>query len=944
MKRIDRIYSALKEQCSKPQASKLTPGFSAQEIADLLDLDRSNVSRDLNFLFAQGIIDKAPGKPALFYISSSAQDKNSLQKIQHPLPVPPSPPRNGEPFSVKADALSSLIGAKGSLQTPVKQAQAAVLYPPRGLHTLLLGETGVGKSMFAEIMYRFALENGRMDAKAPFVAFNCADYASNPQLLLGHLFGSVKGAYTGADKDKPGLIEKANGGILFLDEVHRLSPEGQEMLFYLIDRGLFRRLGEADTQRHANVLIIAATTENPTSFLLKTFYRRIPMVIRIPNLDERPFTERLDLIRLFFHTEAARTGIPIKLNPDTVRCFSFYDCPGNIGQLKSDIQLSCAGAFLDSIKTNRQELKITLNVIPEHVKKGLLKNKHTGEDIEFFMDYSDQEMIITGKDSQISYAKTTFPSENFYELTQKRYFHLRREGLSDEEIYKLIKEDVELHFKRYLDIFSTSGRSRQEELKKIVGQEILDATEEILALAEVTLNKVFPTNIYYGLSMHLASLSERIRQGKEIVNPHIYQIRDEYPTEFAAAEKMATLLEQKLNISIPFDEIGFISLFLTSSTFEKEKEELPRVGVLVIAHGETTATSMAEVANCLFGVQHAHALNVQLNQQPEELLAKAEELVRQIDQGNGVLLLVDMGFLLVFGELITSRTGISIETVEMVSTSMVLEAVRKSYFTRCPLAEVTAAVNNLKPHFGIPGSTCESFGEKVILTACLTGQGSAVRLRALLEDCIPELMEKQVRVLPVSVASGPMSDEDLKKLTLGKEVLAVVGTFNPDLPGIPFFPAESVIAGSGLQKLRLLLHGLSESFTLPSETSISQEELLSKIGQTFERSMRFLNPILFLEQAKKILAQIEIFFGEINQGTLVGFVMHLGASLEKMVQSSFTPPPFPDKEPFMVRYQRELNWLRPILSKLEEVYHITIHEDELCYLLRILISQFDGGN
>ena len=364
----------------------------------------------------------------------------------------------------------------------------------------------------------------------------------------------------------------------------------------------------------------------------------------------------------------------------------------------------------------------------------------------------------------------------------------------------------------------------------------------------------------------------------------------------------------------------------------------------MIAHGETTATSMAEVANCLFGVQHAHALNVQLNQQPEELLAKAEELVRQIDQGNGVLLLVDMGFLLVFGELITSRTGISIETVEMVSTSMVLEAVRKSYFTRCPLAEVTAAVNNLKPHFGIPGSTCESFGEKVILTACLTGQGSAVRLRALLEDCIPELMEKQVRVLPVSVASGPMSDEDLKKLTLGKEVLAVVGTFNPDLPGIPFFPAESVIAGSGLQKLRLLLHGLSESFTLPSETSISQEELLSKIGQTFERSMRFLNPILFLEQAKKILAQIEIFFGEINQGTLVGFVMHLGASLEKMVQSSFTPPPFPDKEPFMVRYQRELNWLRPILSELEEVYHITIHEDELCYLLRILISQFDGGN
>lgn len=91
--------------------------------------------------------------------------------------------------------------------------------------------------MFAETMYKYAKEIGKLKANAPFVAFNCADYANNPQLLMSHIFGVKKGTYTGAIMDRIGLVEKANEGILFLDEVHRLPAEGQEMLFYLIDKG-----------------------------------------------------------------------------------------------------------------------------------------------------------------------------------------------------------------------------------------------------------------------------------------------------------------------------------------------------------------------------------------------------------------------------------------------------------------------------------------------------------------------------------------------------------------------------------------------------------------------------------------------------------------------------------------------------------------------------------
>lgn len=75
---------------------------------------------------------------------------------------------------------------------------------------------------------------------------NCAQYANNPELLTSQLFGHLKGAFTGADSDKIGAFQSAEGGVLFLDEVHRLSPEGQEKLFTFLDQGIIYRMGETN--------------------------------------------------------------------------------------------------------------------------------------------------------------------------------------------------------------------------------------------------------------------------------------------------------------------------------------------------------------------------------------------------------------------------------------------------------------------------------------------------------------------------------------------------------------------------------------------------------------------------------------------------------------------------------------------------------------------------
>lgn len=240
------------------------------------------------------------------------------------------------------------------MKNSIEQAKSAILYPPRGLTTLIVGESGVGKSKFSECMYEFAKKKKVIKENASFVVFNCADYGDNPQLLLSLLFGHKKGAFTGADSDASGLVEEANGGVLFLDEIHRLPPKGQEILFSIMDRGKFRRLGEANSERKVNLMLIGATTENVEANLLLTFRRRIPMVIKIPSLHERSIREKIDIIYNEFQAECNRIDAKIFVDKKVVEILALKKFSANIGQLQNMIQVLCARAFMTFI--NKEDI------------------------------------------------------------------------------------------------------------------------------------------------------------------------------------------------------------------------------------------------------------------------------------------------------------------------------------------------------------------------------------------------------------------------------------------------------------------------------------------------------------------------------------------------------------------------------------------------------------
>lgn len=488
-------------------------GVTAGELSYYMGLDRTNISRYLNRMYKEKRVSKIDGRPVIYNSIQSIKEGNLVANKKQNTSL--------KNTSEIKDSLEKLIGAELSLKLPIQQAKAAILYPPRGLHTLILGETGVGKSLFAEVMYNFAKESGVIANDAPFIRFNCADYADNPQLVVAQIFGVKKGAFTGADSDKDGLLKKADGGIFFLDEIHRLSPQGQEMLFTFIDKGYFRPLGDTDKKINVEVQIIAATTEQPQSFLLKTFTRRIPMTIVLPPLRERKIEERYCLLKEFIRSESLRLRKSIYVSKNAIISFLLYDCTNNIGQLKSDIQLSCAKAFLNYKINKNNYILVDQGDLQPSVQKGIMKIQQHRKEVDDIsktmtdiLRFSEEEIGLKNFELEAT-SNENYIDKSFYSIIEKKMEDLKHQGLDESKINDILNIDLERYFKKYIS--TITNNFKKDEIAKVVDLRVITVVEKMLNRASEILKRDFDQKVYFGLSLHLQGSIERITLGKKYI-------------------------------------------------------------------------------------------------------------------------------------------------------------------------------------------------------------------------------------------------------------------------------------------------------------------------------------------------------------------------------------------------------------------------------------------
>lgn len=931
MKRKEEIYQIIQKYTSELQIDSFISGqeigLDATTLSLQLGMTRNNVSKELNVLERDGKIIRANSKPVLFLDLLSIENllnkkiperSRNIKYIKNELKRSFST----ENQDLTISKLDILIGANGSLSTQVEEAKAAIIYPPFGLHTFLVGETGVGKTMFAESMFNYGVMKGRFKESAPFIAFNCADYAENTQLLLSQLFGYVKGAFTGADSDKEGIIQKADHGMLLLDEVHRLPPEGQEMLFYFLDKGTYRRLGETTIFHKAEVLVVAATTEKVNSNILRTFSRRIPMLIKIPSLEERTLDERINLIMHFFYNESQKIKVPIKVSAEVIHVLLLYKCIGNIGQLESDIKLICAKAFLNWKENFQNELFIKYEYLPTQIKQNLLQQdyldklqviNHHHEFLKsyFLFDFENNieaaELLINNK-IQLLMKKlnnSCVNNLNRLSLQQKKQFII--------EIQNLINDF-------WLDLQNNINNLQELFYKKVDNKIILSVLKLSKCLSEEKIDYKLSqkTLVIFCLLLDYASKNE-INQ----ITHNLYNSQIGSKNEHLLITNVIEELETIYPYSEKIREILYLILiinFKTSSINNDSDTEHNKVEVIIISHGESIASNMLQVAQNILNIKSGQAINIPVYCNYSIVADKIQNKISEVDINSDILLLVDFVNMIAIGDFIMHKTGRNIKVIANVTTQMVIEGLKNAYLSFLPLNIIEDFMQNFAANKTL-ASYRNPRNEQLILVTCVSGYGTAQK--------IADWVGSMDILKHTGIDIVPIGDFEFDGAEAGK-ILAVIGTVDLELVDVPFISLEELILGTGIAKLVDIIKGDSYD-----DHSIIIEEDISEI------TLAALNRLLEFCDSKKLFKLLDITIKKLendckpySNNIYLRFITHTACMVERLIKNITLS--HNKTKSVLKKYENNYLNLKNSLTIIEETYGIMIPDEEYAYILELL--------
>jgi DNA-binding NtrC family response regulator len=264
----------------------------------------------------------------------------------------------------KRYGFDSILGSSPVIKEAIAFAKKVA---PTNASVLLLGETGTGKEVFAQ-----AIHNGSLRVGKPFMALNCSAFGK--ELLESEIFGHKAGAFTGALKDKRGLIEEANGGTLFLDEIGDMHIDLQAKLLRVLETGEFIKVGDTKSTK-VDVRIIAATNHNLQDdvnlgrFREDLFYRINVFTIVLPALRDRK-KDIPELADSFLKTFTQKTNKRISgMSKDFISHLQNHQWKGNIRELKNVIER--ATILVEGAQLTSDSLPIELQINDAQQQSGM---------------------------------------------------------------------------------------------------------------------------------------------------------------------------------------------------------------------------------------------------------------------------------------------------------------------------------------------------------------------------------------------------------------------------------------------------------------------------------------------------------------------------------------------------------------------------------------------
>lgn len=849
-------------------------GVTAQSIAEIFGIKRNVASHYLNLLEKEGKLQKGTNRPVHFSIPTDTEKKaEECNNMIDERPV----------AQKEVSVFSKFIGYNGSMEQVIEKCKAAVNYPVNGLTMIICGASGVGKSYLASLIHQYAVESGAVEKNAPFVVLNCADYANNSELLSSVLFGHVKGAFTGANEEKQGLLAEADGGYLFLDEVHNLSAENQEKLFLFIDSQKYRMLGDSKNWQTAKVRLLFATTEDIHSTLLATFRRRIPFEIRIPDFLERSYGERFLLVSSFFQNEAEILKKNICVDSEYFRRMLNLHEEGNIGAVKSRIKVLCAQAYSQQ---REEELRITT------------PGKESSDSFHFYWNRPEKKKWMSSYQIFSNITGCFVPGMNYSKI-----------------------EEV-------LDLFLQTITRRLEENKKENNFCEIPPFRHYEEKCRNSVNKILKS---YGYRLNELEIDEFYKMV-------IAVLFDE--TFFGAAFKISGYEKKKYRkyevmISRILDAVledyndnvrEFLQTILTVWLSDKVKVK-SKINALILMHGEHSASSMASLANEMIGDYVYEAFDMPIQVHTEDLIVKVNDYVRDIETNEGLVLLVDMGSLERMYDKISRNVDGDLVIVNNVSTAFALE-LGFSLFDKADIYRITQMDMS---QFNMKMQYYKGLSQKPnIIVSCISGEGIAVEIK--------EILSRYVNTDEIDILT--MDYSELKKqLNRGSaedfhNTIVVFTTTPLSSTVVPVMNVEDLVNGFtnpsfpefmlNKENVREFTNDIIKLFTLKGVAS----------------RLRFLNPEVVMQEVDQVIRGYENYYHvQLPNFLRINLFLHTSIMIERvLVKEESGKIDSIDTEGINEESRKFIEVSKDIFKSIMMKYKIEISDAEYLLLYQILQS------
>ena len=799
-----------------------------------------------------------------------------------------------------------LIGWNGSLSQLVEQCKATISYPPNGLPMMLHGATGTGKSLIAKLSYEYAKNHNLLQKEKRFVSINCSEYANNPELLTANLFGYVKGAFTGADHDVEGLIALADGGVLFLDEVHNLKGECQEKLFQFMDQSIYHRVGDNKTWYSSQVRLIVATTEEPDKVLLRTLLRRIPMIIEIPSLENRGLQEKIEILHHIFNLEQTRLNIKIKMSSQVYNLLISSKYDGNIGGLKSVIQSCCINSLFQINSLN--EMEITLKNLPENFLKKIRIEKIVANHNEEFI-YVDNLVKITGVNNRI--IKLCEEIINLYTEKDDQQFYDR----ASKKILEYLDESlIDGNMQNKTDFYNEGIRHILQLVNMHYHLEL--SNNNILAMSRLFIDFMHNAHV----------IAEWSREREDNISIILEKLKNDNLRLDSISVEIINYFENYLDMKLSNLELIMLLLFLQMYSVTNIIE---RRSAVILAHGFSTASSIASAANQFLGKYIYDSIDVPLNVDSTTVIKQLNSYISKLNNIEELILLVDMG------SLESIYTGLNLRNakigiINQVTTSSALEI--GSSLLRNETLEVIfdRVANQGAIKYRIENNLRKT---PLILCSCMSGMGAAERLREVILSSLPRNSIIKVKSynyydLLKNIMNDVLFEDD--------KVICVVGTMNPNIKGLNFIAIEDLVINTESQNFDVYF----KDYLSPEDLDVFKKNILKNFSlSNIMNTLTILNPNKLLEYVTEALEKLQNRMkAHLSNKICLGLYMHVCCLIERLILHQDIEI-YPNIEEFIAKQNTFISHVKDSFKEIEYYYKVQIPMEEIGYIFDYINAQ-----